>query len=79
MRRTPKFENIQNAPLTNGWLVCDGKLLIGGMQPSQWWHGNMRPSEAQHYGANLTRFAPGRIGAGFTDDLNAVRIGMVSA
>lgn len=58
--------------LTNGWLVCDGKLLIGGVQPVNWWRGNMRPSEAANYGVNLTRFAPGRSGPGFTDNLDQI-------
>jgi len=64
--------------VTNGWLVCDGKLLIGGVEGINWWRGNMRPSEAKNYGVNLTRFAPGRDGAGFTDDLNEVADGMIS-
>ncbi len=64
--------------VTNGWLVCDGKIVVGGVEPINWWRGNMRPSEAKDYGVNLTRFAPGRIGAGFTDDLNEVADGMVA-
>ncbi|HEY1661635.1 MAG TPA: DUF6298 domain-containing protein [Verrucomicrobiae bacterium] len=64
--------------ITNGWLVCDGKLLVGGIQPVNWWRGNMRPAEAPTYGVNLTRFAPGRTGPGFTDDLGEVASGMIS-
>lgn len=64
--------------LTNGWLVCDGKILIGGVEPVNWWRGNLRPSEAKDYGVNLTRFAPGRIGAGFTDDLKTVVDGLIA-
>ena len=64
--------------LTNGWLVCDGNLLIGTTASINWWRGNMRPSEAKNYGINLTRFAPGRSGQGFTDDLNAVADGMTA-
>ncbi len=58
--------------ITNGWLVCDGKLLTGSTMGINWWRGNMRPVEAKNYGVNLTRFAPGRNGAGFTDDLYAI-------
>ncbi|HLZ53794.1 MAG TPA: DUF6298 domain-containing protein [Verrucomicrobiae bacterium] len=72
--RTPNSE----LSLTNGWLVGNGKLLVGTTASINWWRGNMRPSEAKNYGINLTRFAPGRIGPGFTDDLNAVADGMVS-
>ena len=79
----PLVENLPAAPhaslpathplaLTNGWLVCDGKLLTGSTLGVNWWRGNMRPSEAKNYGIDLTRFAPGRAGAGFTDDLDAI-------
>jgi hypothetical protein len=64
--------------VTNGWLVCDGKLLLGGTQPVNWWKGNLLPGDAKNYGVNLTRFAPGRIGAGLTDDLNEVADEMIS-
>ncbi|HTB82264.1 MAG TPA: DUF6298 domain-containing protein [Candidatus Sulfotelmatobacter sp.] len=64
--------------ITNGWLVCDGKLLLGGIQEVNWWRGNLLPNDVKNYGVNLSRFAPGRIGAGLTDDLGAVADGMVS-
>jgi hypothetical protein len=64
--------------LTNGWLVCDGKLFFGGVQPINWWKGNLIPGDVETYGVNLTRFAPGRIGAGFTDDLNGIADGMTA-
>ena len=63
--------------LTNGWLVCDGRLLIGGILEVTWWTGNIRPSEAPKYGPTLTRFAPGRTGRGYTDDLNELADEMV--
>ena len=69
----PKTQNPKlKVSITNGWLVCDGKLLTGSTTGINWWRGNMRPSEAQNFGIQLTRFAPGRDGAGFTDDLNAI-------
>jgi len=58
--------------ITNGWLTIDGKLLIGGSANVAWWRGNIRPNEAKEFGLGVTRFVPGRIGAGFTDDLNEV-------
>ncbi|HEU6447267.1 MAG TPA: DUF6298 domain-containing protein [Verrucomicrobiae bacterium] len=64
--------------VTNGWLICDGKLVIGSTQPVNWWKGNMNPADAKSFGVNISRFAPGRIGPGFTDDLNAVASGMIS-
>ena len=83
-----RFEDIPDRPdapspapnilsLTNGWLVMGNKLLIGSVEPVNWWRGNMRPSEAKDYGVNLTRFAPGRTGAGFTDDLREIADGMI--
>jgi len=55
--------------ITNGWLVCDGRLLAGGKIEVAWWRGNIRPGEASAAGAGITRFVPGRIGPGFTDNL----------
>ncbi len=56
--------------VTNGWLTCDGKLLIGNTTEVAWWRGSIRPDEAPTFGPALTRFVPGRIGPGLTDDLN---------
>ena len=64
--------------VTNGWLVCAGKLLLGGTQPINWWKGNLLPSDAKNYGVNVTRFAPGRSGAGWTDDLSEIAAGMLA-
>jgi hypothetical protein len=58
--------------LTNGWLACDGKLLIGGTTGVAFWRGNIRPNEAPMFGLGVTRFVPGRVGPGFTDDLSQV-------
>jgi hypothetical protein len=58
--------------LTNGWLACDGRLLIGGRRSVSWWRGNIRPNEALTFDSALTRFVPGRIGRGLTDDLDAL-------
>jgi hypothetical protein len=58
--------------LTNGWLVCDGKLLVGQSMSLRWWQGNIRPSEATKFGERLTRYVPGRIGEGFTDELDSI-------
>jgi hypothetical protein len=55
--------------ISNGWLVCNGRLLIGARTNVAWWRGNLRPSEAPLAGPGITRFVPGRTGPGFTDDL----------
>jgi hypothetical protein len=58
--------------ITNGWLTIDGKLAIGSTANVTWWRGNILPPEAASFGINITRFTPGRIGPGYTDDLNEV-------
>ena len=69
---SPSATGPASAPLTltNGWLTCGGRLLTGSSLDVEWWKGNIRPREATKFGVNVTRFAPGRIGPGFTDDLN---------
>jgi hypothetical protein len=56
--------------ITNGWITCDGKLLIGGSMELSWWRGSIRPEDAASFGPALTRFVPGRNGLGFTDDID---------
>ena len=56
--------------ITNGWLVCDGKLLVGDSMDLTWWRGSIRPAEAAAFGAALTRFVPGRSGPGLTDNID---------
>jgi hypothetical protein len=55
--------------VTNGWIVCDGKLLTGGRAATDWWRGHPLPSRAIEAGPALTRFVPGRECPGRTDDL----------
>jgi hypothetical protein len=69
----------QKVTLTNGLLTCDGCLLTGGRRGVAWWRGNIRPGEAPHFGSGVTRFVPGRIGPGFTDDLNELTDTMASS
>jgi hypothetical protein len=64
--------------LTNGWLTLDGKLLIGGTADVSWWRGTIRPDDADDAGLGVTRFVPGRIGRGFTDDLSEVADAMIT-
>jgi hypothetical protein len=64
--------------LTNGWLTVNGRLLVGGTTGVAWWRGTTRPAEATHHGVAITRFVPGRIGPGLTDDLRQVADTMVA-
>ena len=58
----------------NGWLVADGKVLVGSRIATPWWRGGARPSDlaAQAGSPALTRFVPGRSGPGATDRLEDV-------
>jgi hypothetical protein len=64
---------------TNGWLVVDGRLLVGGQPGITWWRGHTQPNRAADFGINLTRFVPGRTGPGLTDDLDALTDQMVAS
>lgn len=72
------FSSSERAPadsllvITNGWLVCGGRLLAGRAATVPWWRGNIRPEEAALADPAVTRFVPGRTGRGFTDDLTEV-------
>lgn len=58
--------------IVNGWITCNGRLVIGGTATVPWWRGTLRPAEAAAAPPAVTRFVPGRIGPGFTDDLGDV-------
>ncbi|MCC5804698.1 MAG: hypothetical protein JJU00_00090 [Opitutales bacterium] len=54
--------------IENGWLVDDNGLVSGGTSPMQWWRGHLLPTCTGDYDPHLTRFLPGRIGPGATED-----------
>ncbi|UCG59034.1 MAG: hypothetical protein JSU70_05900, partial [Phycisphaerales bacterium] len=70
--------SVKRLTVSNGWLICDGRLLTGKAGGVAWWRGNIRPDEARSFGAGVTRFVPGRIGPGFTDDLDALTETMIA-
>lgn len=72
--RVPK----KRLALENGWLLCDGQLLTGGRTWTVWWRGHVLPSRAGELGVGVTRFVPGRTGAGYTDDLDALTDAMLA-
>lgn len=55
--------------LTNGWLTIDNAVLTGGRTGTAWWRGHTLPSRGIEVGIGVTRYVPGRTGAGRTDDL----------
>lgn len=70
--QTDSATGCRRLAITNGWLIIDAQLAIGGTANVAWWRGNIRPAEAPAFGLAITRFVPGRIGPGFTDDLPEV-------
>jgi hypothetical protein len=64
--------------ITNGWIVFDGKLLIGDIASVGWWRGTIRPDEAPSFEPALTRFVPGRYGRGFTANLDELADSMIA-
>ncbi len=59
--------------IVNGRFVMDGRVLWGGMINDGWWRGHEDPAVSLDVGGNaLTRFVPGRVGPGLTEDLNAL-------
>jgi hypothetical protein len=70
--RPARTEPVPARPLSveNGWLTCDGRLLVGGRTGTVWWQGHVLPSRAGELGVGVTRFVPGREGPGYTDDLD---------
>lgn len=69
---------LQTVSITNGWLTIDDKLLTGSKQDIQWWAGGVRPKDVAEARPNITRFVPGRVGRGFTDDLNELTDDMLA-
>jgi hypothetical protein len=66
----------ESLALTNGWLTTEGRLLAGGRLGTVWWRGHTLPSRAAELGVGVTRFVPGRVGPGYTDDIEGLTDGM---
>jgi hypothetical protein len=63
----------------NGWIVCDGRLVVGSRRGTVWWRGSTLPDRAGEHGVGVTRFVPGRVGPGYSDDLDQLTDSMTSA
>lgn len=70
-RGRPSYDR-NTAPLSikNGWLVFGDRLATGERIGTMWWRGSVLPQRTSEFGVGVTRFVPGRDGAGFTDDLS---------
>lgn len=58
--------------IKNGWLMDQGGVFHGKRQGVRWWRGNIRTDKGNEITAHITRFVPGRVGKGFTDDFEQV-------
>ncbi len=64
--------------LTQGIITCNNLLLTGSSIGVAWWRGSIHPYKAPSFGLGITRFVPGRIGLGFTDDLDELTNSMAA-
>ena len=55
-----------------GKLTREGAYLPGGTARTQMWQGMLRRSYLRRAQDNINRFVPGRVGRGYTDDLDTV-------
>jgi hypothetical protein len=55
--------------LVDGKLLRGQTLVIGKRQEVPWWSGSSRPYGLKNAKPHITRYVPGRIGKGLTDDL----------
>lgn len=55
--------------IRNGRLVRGDALITGARHEVPWWRGSIRPHDVSAARPHITRYVPGRVGKGFTDDL----------
>ena len=56
--------------IVNGRFIVDGKAIWGESQNEAWWRGDTSPATAQQStGSSISRFMPGQVGPGLTEDL----------
>ncbi|MBO9611716.1 MAG: pectate lyase [Dyadobacter sp.] len=55
--------------IRNGRLVRGNELVTGARHEVPWWRGSIRPHDVSAAKPHITRYVPGRVGKGFTDDL----------
>lgn len=58
--------------ITNGWLTCNGSVLVGGKHQTPWWSGRTHDAFLPQAKFALTRFVPGQEGTGLTDRVDSV-------
>ena len=65
-------ENKSKVITKNGWLIFEDKLIAGNRLSVPWWRGSLRDSDVSKASPSVTRFVPGRIGNGLTDNISEV-------
>ncbi len=58
--------------IKKGWITIQGQVVTGGRTTTPWWRGDIEPKAIKKAKPAITRFVPGRIGHGLTDDLRKV-------
>ena len=69
---TAKKPATEDTRILNGKIVRGDQLLAGNQHDTPWWNGSVLPAFLSEAKPALTRFVPGRIGTGLTDDVNEV-------
>ena len=69
-----------SAPLQikNGWLVRGSQVVIGKRTEVPWWTGGITPTDLPKMKPAITRYVPGRVGWGLTDDLDSLTSWMIT-
>ena len=70
--RISRESSTMSYALTNGWLVKDGALLVGGKHQTPWWNGRTTDAAMAKAKPALTRFVPGQEGTGGTDRIDSI-------
>ena len=63
--------------IDNGWIIRNNQVFTGRRQEVPWWNGGIQGKELTNAQPAITRFVPGRIGKGLTDDLDAMTDSML--
>ncbi|MFT4095070.1 MAG: DUF6298 domain-containing protein [Niabella sp.] len=60
--------------ISDGWLTKNNRVLTGKIQEVPWWTGGVEANDLEQAKQKpaITRFVPGRVGPGLTDDLAQV-------
>ncbi|MCH7408083.1 DUF6298 domain-containing protein [Belliella sp. DSM 111904] len=62
--------------IKDGRLITESGLLIGKRQEVSWWRGSLRDRDVKSAKPHVTRFVPGKIGLGLTDDLEKMSLSL---